>query len=81
MANGEVLNIAAGKPVTILDLAELIIELSGKSLRPIFEPEREFEIRHRFADVSRMRTLLGYKPRHDLKEGLRLTIDWYRKNL
>ena len=81
VANGEVFNIAAGKPVTIIDLAELIIELCGKDLKPIFAPEREHEIRHRFADISKMRTILGYKPKYDLKEGLKLTIEWYRRKL
>lgn len=80
-ANGEVFNIAAGKPITILDLAELIIELSGRGLGPSFEPEREFDIRHRFADISKMRRILGYKPKYDLKQGLRLTIKWYKQNL
>lgn len=80
-ANGEVFNIAAGKPVTILDLAESVIELCGKKLEPIFEPERDFEIRHRFADISKMRTILGYKPEYDLKEGLKLTIESYKRDL
>jgi nucleoside-diphosphate-sugar epimerase len=78
-ANGEVFNIAAGRPITILDLAEQIIELCKKDLKPIFYPEREFEIRHRFADISRMRTILGYKPKYDLKKGLELTIEWYKR--
>lgn len=79
--NGGAINIAAGKPVIILDLAELVIELCGEKLEPIFAPERPFEIKHRFADISKMRTVLGYKPKYDLKEGLKLTIDWYRKSL
>jgi len=80
-ANGEVFNIAAGKPITILDLAELIIELSGKNLKPIFAPERELDIRHRFADISKMRKILGYKPKYDISEGLKQTIEWYRQKL
>ncbi|EKQ54506.1 MAG: nucleoside-diphosphate-sugar epimerase [Methanobacterium sp. Maddingley MBC34] len=79
-ADGENLNIAAGKPVTILDLAEMVIEITGKDLEPVFEEEREFEIRHRFSDISKMRTLLGYKPKYDIMEGLKLTIDWYMEN-
>lgn len=80
-SNGEVFNIAAGRPVTILDLAELITEVCGKDLKLIFEAEREHEIRHRFADVSKMRKILGYKPRYELRDGLKLTIDWYKNNL
>ncbi len=77
-ANGEVFNIAAGKPVTMLDLAELIIELCGKELKPDFQPKRPLDIKHRFADISKMRTILGYKPEYDLRTGLKITIDWYR---
>ena len=80
-SNGEVFNIAAGKPITILDLAETIIELCGKNIEPVFEADREFEIRHRFADVSKMRTILKYKPKVELKNGLNLTIEWYKQNL
>ncbi len=81
-ADGEVFNIAAGTPVTILDLAELVIELCGKDLKPTFDlTARKFEIRHRFADISKMRTILGYKRRCDLKEGLKLTIEWYRQDM
>ncbi len=79
--NGEVFNIAAGRPVTILDLAELVIESCNKKLKPVFEPPREFEIRHRFADISKMRTILGYKSAYGLKEGLSRTIEWYKQNL
>ncbi len=80
-ANGEVFNIAAGKPITILDLTELIIELCGKNLEPMFETERNFEIRHRFADISKMRTILNYKSKYELREGLKLTIEWYKQKL
>ena len=79
VADGKVFNIAAGKPVTILDLAEDIIELCSKHLEPIFEPEREFEIRHRFADISKMRTILGYKPKYGLRDGLKQTMEWYKQ--
>lgn len=79
-SNGEVFNIAAGRPITILDLAELIINMCGKDLTPVFKAEREHEIRHRFADVSKMRIILGYKPQYELKAGLELTIDWYKKS-
>lgn len=81
IANGEVLNIAAGRPITILDLATSIITLCGKNLEPIFRPEREYEIRHRFADTSKMRTVLGYKSKIELEQGLKVTLEWYKKNL
>lgn len=79
LSPGEPLNIGAGAPVTILDLAERILTLCGKpNQQPEFQPERPFDIRHRFADVSRMRQVLVYKPKVDLTQGLSRTIAYYR---
>lgn len=78
--NGEVINMGTGKPTTILDLAELAIEeggLGGK-VQPEFVPHRG-DVRHRFPDVSKMRRMLGYRPRVHLSEGIRLTMAWYRE--
>jgi nucleoside-diphosphate-sugar epimerase len=82
VTNGEVINISSGKQITILKLAELILKLFNKeNLDPIYKPPREFEIKHRLADISKMKKILKYKPKYELKQGLELTIDWYKKNL
>jgi UDP-glucose 4-epimerase len=78
-ANGKVINIATGKPTTILDLSKLVIELCRKRIKPIFDEERPHEIMHRLADITKMKKVLGYKPRYELKDGLRETIGWYKK--
>jgi len=77
--DGEVLNIGTGKPTTIIDLAEVIIELCGKKGRlvPHFLPERPYEIKHRFPDISKMMRLLGSRPKYKLEDGLRETIKYY----
>ena len=59
--DGKVLNIGSGKPTTILDLAEEIIDITGANVEPIFLPGREYDIAHRFPDISLMTELLGYK--------------------
>ena len=78
--NGEVINIGVGKPTTILDLAEKIIKLSNRKLKPQFVHPRKYEIKHRFPDVSKMRELINFTPEFDLEEGqgLRRTIKWYK---
>ena len=78
--DGEVLNIGTGKPTTLIDLAELIIELCGKEgkLTPQFLPERLHEIKHRFPDISRMMRLLDSRPKYRLEDGLKETIEYYR---
>lgn len=77
-ANGKCINIGTGRPITILDLAETIIRLSGKDLKPIFRQARPYEIKHRFPDISKMRKILKFKSKISLEEGLRRTIRYYK---
>lgn len=77
-----VFNIACGGRYTLNELYADIAELLGcEDLKPIYGPERAGDVRHSFADIERARAVLGYAPEVDMKEGLRLSIDWYKKNL
>lgn len=70
-------NIASGKPVSILDLAETLIELYGANLRPYVSNEfRKGDVRHCYADITRARELLGFEAKIDLKEGLADLVQW-----
>ena len=76
--NGKSLNVAKGERITIKDLADKIIKISGKKMSPTFMPFRKHEILHRWADVSRMKSLLNFEPKIKLEEGLKRTMDWYK---
>jgi UDP-N-acetylglucosamine 4-epimerase len=52
-----------------------------RACRPIYQDFREGDVRHSEADISKARTLLGYEPTHTVEQGLRETLQWYRKNL
>ena len=58
-----------------------IIKISGNKLSPKFAPEREHEIKHRLAEISKMKKIINFSPAHDLDAGLKLTMNWYRENL
>ena len=74
----EVYNIGSGEPVRIRDLINLILELTGKEeLKPVHAPPRPGDIRHSYADISKARKMLGFKPKTSLREGLAKTIEWY----
>lgn len=78
--NGEVINIGIGRQTTILDLAERLIRISGKNLKPKFLPSRKYEIKYRSPDITKMHKLLG-QISENLDENLRITYEWYLQNM
>ena len=81
-ATGRVINIGSDQPVTILDLAKRVIELSGSSSAVEFQTyaqayDADFEdIRHRVPDLTRLRTTIDYQPTYELDGIIRDVIAW-----
>jgi len=72
---GEVINVGTGKQITINQLAEILLELSGRSdLKPKYVAPRKGDIRNSCADISKAIRALGYEPKVTLKEGLRMLL-------
>ncbi|MBO8181469.1 MAG: SDR family oxidoreductase [Archaeoglobus sp.] len=81
MEKGEgVYNIASGKSITINELAKLVIRMVGAKTEPVYEEEREGDIRHSVADISKAKEL-GFSPSYTLEEGIKETIDYWRDRL
>lgn len=78
--NGQVINVGMGRQTTILDLAEKIIQISGKDIQPEFVTSKRTDIRYRCPDVTKMKELIDFMPQVGLDEGLKRTFDWYKKN-
>lgn len=77
---GECFNI--GNPssyVTILGLAKTIQSLCQAEI--VFTEGNKVEVRDRKPNIDKARSLLGYYPRVDLDTGLKLTFDWWKKNI
>lgn len=66
----EVYNIGSGKPLSINELANLIIRISKLELRPTYEQSRPSDIRHSYADISKAVKYLGFKPSVSIEEGI-----------
>ena len=75
-ANG-VYNIASGNRISINELANVIMKLMGRNLKPIHEAPREGDIRHSLGDISSAKKTLSYEPQYSVEEGLRRTIKWF----
>lgn len=74
---GEVINVATGGRVSILELLRVLQLLLGTDLAPTFAPPREGDVRDSQADIFKARKLLGYEPAVPFEEGLRRTVDWF----
>jgi UDP-glucose 4-epimerase len=85
-AVGRVINVGSNEEVTIRELAELMIRLSGSTStlkfvteKSVYGPSYE-DIPRRVPDVRLMEELLHERAEISLKEGLRRTLDWYRNS-
>jgi len=69
---GKTLNVGTGRATSINELCGIFLRLTGKTrLKPTREAPRPGDIRHSQADTSRMRKLLGYKPKVSLEQGVK----------
>ena len=78
--NHEFFNVGTETTISVLQLADLIINAFGLSIKPIHGPELPGDVKITKADISLARKLLGWEPKVDIKEWLRQVIT-ARKNL
>ena len=76
----ETFNIGSGTPTKINDLANLIIKLTNLNRKPIYTKPKPGDIKHSYADTSKAKRLLGFKPKINLKEGLKNLIQNLQEN-
>ncbi len=74
------MNIGHPAEVTILEIAELVLEVTGVDVEIVFEDLPADDPKQRRPDISLARDVLGWEPTTDLREGLVLTRDWYRRH-
>ena len=66
-------------PITIKEIAEIITEKINPELKPIYNQKfRVGDIRHCVADISKIKSKLGYKPKKAFKEGIDELIEWIK---
>jgi nucleoside-diphosphate-sugar epimerase len=75
---GRVFNVATGTRVDLNETFERLKQLTGCAGKVKYAPQREGDIQHSLADISRAEKQFGYKPAVDFAEGLKRTVDWYR---
>ena len=76
---GRMYNAGNGRRYTLNDIWEMLQKIEGVNLEPLYGPPRAGDVRHSMADVTAAVRDLGHAPRFDIEEGLRRTLEWYRK--
>lgn len=76
---GQMFNVATGRRVTLNETFKVLQDLTGYKGQPKYGPDREGDVKHSLADVSKAEAGLGYKPLVDFEDGLKRTVEWYRE--
>ncbi|WP_417858938.1 SDR family oxidoreductase [Xanthomarina gelatinilytica] len=78
-ARNEVFNVACGERISVNYLWQALSEAADSKLKAIHGPERQGDVRDSLADISKAEKLLGYQPEYSVREGLKLTWDYFNK--
>lgn len=75
---GEAFNFSTGTPLSVLELVEKILDVTGSDLKPDVRDEAPHEIAHQYLDATKAREVLGWEPRFTVDEALGRTVEWYQ---
>ncbi len=81
-AYGEVFNVGTGIPVSFLELAQKIVEIAGSgrvAFTEFTKERKEVEPGDYYTDITKIKRVVGWAPKTDLEQGLRKTVEFYRK--
>jgi UDP-glucose 4-epimerase len=75
----DVFNVASGVETSLNELAAALLRVMGSNAKPEYGPERKVNpVSRRLADTTRAETLLGFRAKVGLDEGLRRLVEWWR---
>lgn len=77
---GQVINVACGRRITLLELIRIINEKLGSNLEPEFDKPRPGDVKHSLASIKDAENTLGYKVLYHVEEGLKETIEYFKRN-
>jgi len=76
----EVINLSSGIETSVRDVVEALRDLTGYTGKIVWNTSRPDGQLHRRFDTSKAKHLLGWSAQTSLREGLKITADWYEKN-
>jgi len=75
--NGEVINIACGKRTSLNQLLNILQDIVGSKVSPIYEEPRKGDVNHSLADIRKGKRFLNYEPKVEIETGLKKTVEYF----
>ena len=72
-------NIACGVRFTLIELVDMINNILGKNVQPIFDEDRAGDVKHSLASIEKAKKILNYEVKVGFEEGLRKTIEYFKQ--
>jgi UDP-glucose 4-epimerase len=76
---GEAMNIACGKRISLNQLLKILKTILGSKLTPIYQEPRKGDVRHSVADIRKSKKNINYRPKITTEEGLNRTVEFFQR--
>ena len=76
----EIINVGNNKPRAIKELIELIEKYTGKEVKINYKEFHKADLKETWADIQKAKKLLKWEPKTSLEEGVKKTVEWFKKN-
>ena len=80
-SRGKVINVASGKEISMNKIVKTIIALMDYNKGIIYKDARAGDVRRHLADISLAKQLIEFEPETSFEEGIKETVEWYKKNM
>ena len=77
--HGEAINIACAEKTSLNQLVNVLRQILGSKLSPVYEEPRQGDVRHSLADIRKGKEILNYEPRVGIALGLKKTVEFFQK--
>lgn len=79
--NGEVFNIGGGSKISINEVIKILEKITGKKANVKYKEKQKGDVKDTHADISKVKKILGYKPKVQIEEGLKKQVEWVEGGL
>jgi UDP-glucose 4-epimerase len=78
---GEVVNVACGKQISLNQLLRILKEILGSNISPLHQEPRKGDVKHSLADIRKGKEILNYVPKVEIEVGLRRTLEYFQRRI